>query len=117
MYGFTMEPAEAIRKLREWGLDLFVGEDGVVHGRFRERGRTMTLEMQDVADALQARNEEAVAILRAEAVTEYKGLTIEQATALGEKIKAGELELEGTVHYHRKTGLVDMAVKGGQAHG
>ena len=77
----------------------------------------MDFVVQVLVEIFRKSNEEAVAILRAEAATEYKGLTIEQATALGEKIKAGELELEGTVHYHRKTGLVDMAVKGGQAHG
>ena len=83
----------------------------MVHGRFREKGRTMTLEMQDVADALQARNEEAVALLRRETVEKYNGITNEEALALGERIKAGELALVGMVHYHQGTGLVDMTVR------
>ena len=37
-WNFKIDPAEAIRKLRECGLDLFVGGDGMVHGRFREKG-------------------------------------------------------------------------------
>lgn len=108
---FAIEPAEAIRKLRGWGLDLFVGDDGVVHGRFWEKGRKMTLEMLEVVDALHARNEEAVALLRSEVSEEHKSLTVDEAMALGERIKAGELELVGMVHYNQGTGLVDMTVR------
>ena len=72
----------------------------------------MTLEMQTLADALQARNDEAVALLRAEERHEYKGITVEEAMALGEKVRAGEMELDGVVTYHKGTGLCDLAVKG-----
>ena len=111
MLGFELDPAEAIRMLRSWGLDLFVGEDGVVHGRFQEKGRRMTVEMMEVVDALHARNEEAVALLRGEVTEEHKSVTVEEAMALGEKIKAGEMSLVGMVHYHQGTGLVDMTVR------
>jgi hypothetical protein len=116
-WNFDIEPAEAIRKLRECGLDLFVGNDGMVHGRFREKGQRMTLEMQTLADALQARNDEAVALLRAEARHEYKGITVEEAMALGEKVRAGEMELDGKVIYHQSTGLCDLTLRGGHGHG
>lgn len=110
-------PEQIIRELRGFGLELFIGEDGIVHGRFREKGRTMTLEMRAAADALQGMNDEVAAILRAENVTEYTGITVEEAMALGEKIRAGEMELDGMVHYHRGTGLVDMRTRGGTGRG
>lgn len=110
-------PEQIIRELRGFGLELFIGEDGIVHGRFREKGRTMTLEMRAAADALQGMNDEVAAILRAENVTEYTGITVEEAMALGDQIKDGKAELVGMVHYHQGTGLVDMKVKGGCGHG
>lgn len=116
-WNFDIEPAEAIRKLRECGLDLFVGDDGMVHGRFREKGHRMTLEMQTLADALQARNDEAVALLQAEERQEYKGITVEEAMVLGEKVRAGEMELDGKVIYHQSTGLCDLTLRGGNGHG
>jgi len=110
-------PEQLIRELRKFGLDLYVGEDGVVHGRFREKGRKMTLEMRAVAGELQGMNDEVAALLRSETRQEYNGITVAQAMALGERIKAGEMELDGMVHYHQGTGLVDMAVKGARADG
>lgn len=105
-------PEELVRDMRGFGLDLFVGEDGVVHGRFRERGRKMTLEMRAVAEELQGMNDEVAALLRGEAVQSYSGIPVSEALALGGKIKAGEMELAGPVIYHRKTGLCDLTVKG-----
>ena len=113
MIGGRYTPEELIRQLRGFGLDLFVGDDGVVHGRFRERGKKMTLEMRALADELTGMNDEVAAILAGESRKEYTGLTVEEAMAIGEKIKAGEMELDGMVRYHKSTGLVDMAVKGG----
>ena len=115
MLGVELDPGEAIRLLRGWGLELFVGEDGVVHGRFQEKGRRMTVEMMEVVDVLHARNEEAVALLRGEVTEEHKSVTVEEAMALWEKIKAGEMSLVGMVHYHQGTGLVDMTVRRVQA--
>ena len=104
-------PEQLIRELRGFGLDLFVGDDGVVHGRFREKGKYMTLEMRAVADELSGMNDEVAAILRAERVTEYTGITVEEAMALGDRIKDGKAELVGNVTYHKETGLVDMTVR------
>ena len=110
-------PETVIRELRGYGLDLFIGDDGVVHGRFRDKGRTMTLEMRAAADALQGMNEEVAAILRSEEKMELTGLTVDEAIAIGQKIKAGDMELDGVVHYHRSTGLCDMTVKGARKDG
>ena len=105
-------PEQVIRELRGFGLDLYVGEDGVVHGRFREKGKRMTLEMRAVADELLGMNDEVASLLRREERQELVGLTVDEALAIGEKIKAGEMELDGMVRYHRSTGLCDLAVKG-----
>ena len=112
MFAGRYSPEEIIRELRQFGLDLYVGEDGVVHGHFRERGQKMTLEMRALADELQGMNDEVAALLRAEARREYKGVTVDEALALGQKIKDGQMELDGKVVYHTKTGLCDLAVKG-----
>lgn len=116
-------PEDVIRELRGFGLDLFVGEDGVVHGRFREKGKRMTLEMRAVADELLGMNDEVAALLQAEADSpspvgrrEYAGVTVEEALAIGEQVMAGALELDGMVHYHRSTGLCDLAVKEAACH-
>lgn len=105
-------PEDLIRDMRGFGLDLFVGEDGVVHGRFREKGRKMTLEMRAVAEELQGMNDQVAALLRREEAQTYTGIPVEAALALGERIKAGEMELAGPVIYHRGTGLCDLTVKG-----
>lgn len=105
-------PEHLIRELRGFGLDLFVGEDGVVHGRFREKGKKMTLAMRAVVEELGPMNEAVAELLRNETRQELVGLTVEQAEEIGARIKAGELELVGMVHYHQGTGLVDMTVKG-----
>ena len=103
---------EIIRELRRLGMDLFVGKDGAVHGRFREKGQRMTLEMRALADSLQALNEEAAALLRAEETMEFRNIPQEQALALGARVKNGELELVGAVTVHQRTGLCDLTVKG-----
>ena len=105
-------PEELIRELRGFGPDLFVGEDGVVHGRFREKGKKMTLEMRALAEELTGMNDEVASLLRREERQELVGVTVEEAMALGERIRAGELELDGKVTYHTSTGLCDLTVKG-----
>ena len=117
MFADEMNAEQVIETLRGFGLDLFVSEDGVVHGKFREAGKTMTLEMRAVVDRLRELNDPCAAILRKEETVVLEGLTVEEAIQIGEKVKAGELELLGMVHYHSSTGLVDMTVKGGKKHG
>ena len=108
-------PEDLIRALRGFGLDLFVGEDGVVHGRFREKGKKMTLEMRALAGELAGMNDQVAAILNGETLQHLTGLTVGQAMEVGERIKAGEAELVGMVTYHQETGLCDMTIKGREA--
>lgn len=111
---FTAEqtPEQVIADLRSYGLELFVGEDGIVHGRFREKGKRMTLEMRAAADRLQAMNDQVAALLRAEPEKRrLEGVTVEELKAeWGPKLAAGEWKLEGKVIYHRSTGLCDLTL-------
>lgn len=110
MFGEDYSPEQVIADLRGFGFKLYVDEAGVVHGKIA-RGAKITLEMRAVIDRLQGMNDQVAAALRSEPVrTEYVGISVQEACALGEKVKAGELELDGKVHYHRSTGLCDMAV-------
>lgn len=103
-------PEQIIADLRGFGFRLFVGDDGVVHGKIAG-GTKITLEMRAVIDRLATMNDRVAAILRAEPVRrEYKGISVEEAIEIGQKINAGELELDGKVVYHRSTGLCDLAV-------
>lgn len=104
-------PEQVVADLRGFGFNLFIGDDGVVHGRPERRGMTITLEMRAVIDRLQAMNDKVADILRREPKrTEYEGIPVEEALELGRRINAGELELDGKVVYHRGTGLCDLAV-------
>ena len=105
-------PAEqVIADLRGFGFDLFVGEDGVVHGRPKRRGMTITLEMRAVIDRLQAVNDEAAEILRHDPrLISYTGISVDEAVALGQLVKDGALTLVGKVTYHPDSDLCDLTV-------
>lgn len=110
MFGEDYSPEQIISDLRGFGFRLFVDDAGVVHGKIA-RGAKVTLEMRAVIDRLQGMNDQVAAVLRSEPVrTEYVGISVDEAIALGNRINAGELELDGKVHYHRSSGLCDMAV-------
>ena len=115
MYTGRYTPEQVIRELRKAGLDLYVGEDGAVHGRFREKGKKMTLETRALADEMQSMNDEAAALLMAEEVRTLEGISVSEALSYGERIRAGEMELCGKVTYKKSTGLCSMTVKGGAA--
>lgn len=113
MFGEEYSPEQIISDLRGFGFRLYVDDAGAVHGKIA-RGVKITLEMRAVIDRLQGMNDQVAALLKAEAAEgnrrEYVGISVQEACALGEKVKAGELELDGKVHYHRSTGLCDMTV-------
>lgn len=99
---------QVVDELRRLGYRLFIGEDGVVHGK----GPRVTLETRAVIERLQTLNEDVAALLRAEMERmEYVEIPVEKALELGQQIKDGSLALEGMVHYHRSTDLVDMTVR------
>lgn len=104
-------PEQVVADLRGFGFNLFVGEDGVVHGRPKRRGMTITLEMRAVIDRLQTMNDKVADIIRNEPRRmEYEGITVDEAVALGQRIRSGEILLDGKVTFHRSTGLCDLAV-------
>lgn len=109
MDGWDITPEQIIDQLREFGFRLFVTDDGVVHGKFRHQGQRVTLEMRPVIDKLQIHNNAVADVLRRE--TEYVGIPAEEAIAIGQLVKAGELELIGKVTYHKGSHLCDLIVR------
>ena len=93
--------------LRRSGLRLFVGDDGVVHGKMRN-GKPMPIEARPLVDDLRRLNDKAVELMSRE-VTEV----IDQ-TVLHERlndwmmIADGEIELAGPIFYDPKTGTAEV---------
>ena len=109
MDGWGITPEQIIDQLRGFGFRLFVTDDGVVHGKFRQSGQSVTLEMRPVIDKLHMYNDAVASILRRE--TEYVGIPAEEAIAIGQLVKSGELELIGNVTYHKGSHLCDLIVR------
>ena len=101
---------ELVEILRGWGFELFVGEDGIVHGK-RQGG--VTLEMRPVIEQLQVMNDEVAGLLKKESdgLVRYEGISVDEAVKLGGQIKEGRMELVGKVVYHRRTGRCDLTVR------
>lgn len=112
MLGEGYSPEQVVADLRGFGFNLFIGEDGVVHGRPRVRGTPITLEMRAVIDQLQGMNDQVAAVLRAEPERrELTGIPVEDALGWGREINEGRWRLVGKLHYHKGTGLCDLTVE------
>lgn len=112
MLGEGYSPEQVIADLRGFGFQLFIGEDGVVHGKPRVRGTPITLEMRAVIDRLQSMNDQVAAALRAEPERlELVGIPAEEALKWGRKIKEGGWRLIGKLVYHRGSALCDLTVE------
>lgn len=112
MLGDGYGPEQIVADLRKFGFQLFIGSDGVVHGRPIEKGMRITLAMREVIDRLQGMNDEVAALLRSE--TERLELTqipVEEALEWGRKIKDGGWRLVGDVTYYRDIDKCDMTVE------
>ena len=115
-----LNPEELIRKIEEYGFLMFVGEDGVVHGRPIVPGTKVPLAMQPLLDELRLQNDSVAQILRSrDAVVDLDGITQEEAVMWLEKVNAGEYRLRPgtTVTYVKSTRLTYMklerVIKGG----
>ena len=64
MLGDNQEAAGLIRELEAMGLILWLGEDGVVHGRMREG--TIPFGARPLIESLQVLNEQAAELLQAD---------------------------------------------------
>ncbi len=106
----VMKPEDVIDQLRAFGLRLFIGEDGIVHGKFRQSGQHVTLEMRPVIDQLQLMNNDVADLLRRE--EEYVGMHAEQVISeIGPRVQSGEVELVGKLIYHKGSALCDLIVR------
>ena len=114
-----IEPEELIRRIEGYGFDMFVGEDGIVHGRPRVPGTKVPLVMQSYLDELRLQNAAVAQILRerqsgAETdVVDLNGITKEDAEPWLDRVNAGEYRLvPGTkVTYVTSTGLTYMKLE------
>ena len=113
-------PQEIIREIEAFGFELYVGDDGVVHGRPRERGTRVPWEMRPVLDDLHAQNERVADLIRARAddSDEYETIPLTclsqaEAQEWAERIRSGEFRLKpGTqVVYNRTTGYTTLTVQ------
>lgn len=103
-------------EFRRLGVELFVGSDGVVHGRV-QNGKKMPLEAWNLVDELRLVNEAVAGYLDAEPVVELKGVPVDEAVAYAERVKSGDLQLVGKVIFHQSTGLCDLTLRGVIEHG
>lgn len=99
-----IDPDELIRQIESYGFRMFVGEDGIVHGKPVKAGTSVPWEMRPLLDQLPYQNDAVAAILaKRQNTIDLKNLTYGQAQPWLEKVKAGEYRLIGRVTYNRRT--------------
>lgn len=110
---FFMEPGELIARIEGFGFEMFIGDDGVVHGKPRMPGLKIPLEMHPLLEQLRMQNDAVAAILRNRDRAKLAGLTQEEARPWLDKVSAGEYRLvPGTrVTYVKSTGLTYMELE------
>lgn len=99
---------ELVVAMYEIGLQLFVGEDGVVHGKLRSGGK-LPLEAWALVEQLRLINDAVAGYLRERPITTLIGITGEACCAYGDRVKSGELRIVGKVAYHKNTELFDIS--------
>lgn len=92
-----------IESVRKSGIDLFVGADGIVHGRGK-----LTPEVMPWIQDIKKRNDVYAELLRAE-VRQVELRTPEEVSRWGQRFKAGEIELAGEIVYSesRRTAVMN----------
>ncbi len=90
---------------RDYNLTLFVGEDGLVHGRLPKGAKLPDAAKPSVAK-LKENNDIIAAILGAEIV--QIGIDPQSAIDFSVLMRQGRGRLTAPVVYHRATGLCDM---------
>ena len=102
-----MDIRQILWELRKVGCSLFVGEDGVVHGKMM-RGYKMPLEARALAQELQLRNEEAKAAMALEETDVYSFSEWDGEAGKARKRKEEGWELAGPVWVDRKADTVTV---------
>ena len=99
-----LPPEELISRIQSFGFRMFVGDDGMVHGKPTRPGLKVPFQMQPLLDQLRLQNEAVAMILKGQPEqVVLKDLTMDQAEPWLEKVKAGEYRLVGRVTYVRST--------------
>lgn len=98
--------------LRAAGCSLFIGPDGVVHGRMLP-GHKMPLEARSLVTELQAHNEEAAALIRAEqtevfALSEFDRLAAEYWARM---MDGNRLQLGGPILVDKQADTVTIIMR------
>lgn len=97
-----------VTAMYDLGLQLFVGDDGAVHGKMRGGGK-LPLEAWKLVDQLHLMNDVVAGYLRAQPITTLVGIPADECCVYGERSKSGELRLFGKVVYHKNTELCDIS--------
>ena len=97
-----------VTAMYDLGLQLFVGDDGAVHGKMR-RGGKLPLEAWKLVVQLHLINDAVAGYLRPQPITTLVGIPVDECCAYGERSKRGELRLFGKVVYHESTALCDIS--------
>ncbi len=107
-----LPPEEVISKIRGFGFVMFVGEDGVVHGKPSEPGKRVPFEMQPYLEQLRLQNDAIAEIIRGEdAIVDLKNLSPAEAQPWLDKVQAGEYRLVGKVTYYRKSNTASFMLE------
>lgn len=99
---------ELVVAMYSLGLQLFVGDDRVVHGKMRD-GSKLPLEAWKLVDQLHLMNDAVARYLESNPITTLVGITSTECLPYGERIKSGELRLFGKVVYHKGSSLCDIS--------
>lgn len=111
--GYLFPPDELVQRIDGFGFEMFVGDDGVVHGKPRKPGVKVPIEMRPLLDQLRMQNDAVAEILRNRDRVKLDGVTKEAAAPWLDKVKSGEYRLvPGTrVTYEKSTGLTYMELE------
>lgn len=110
-----LEPGELVQQIEAYGFSMFVGEDGVVHGRSVVPGKKIPWEMRPLLDQVQLQNEAVADFIRSRQreIVDLNGITQEEAEPWLARVRTGEYRLvPGTrVTYEKSTRLTYMKLE------
>lgn len=111
--GFLFTPEELVQRIRSFGFEMFVGDDGVVHGRPSRPGLKVPIEMQPLLDQLRLQNDAVAEVLLGHDRVKLDGLSKADVEPWLERVKRGEYRLvPGTrVTFVKSTGLTYMELE------
>lgn len=100
-----IEPESLVRQIESFGFALYVGDDGVVHGRPVEPGKKVPWEMRPLLEQLRVQNDAVAAVVRnADRTVDLQDISQAEAAPWIEKVKEKQYRLvPGTQVVYNKT--------------